>query len=125
VLDVDGDGLERFHTIYIRSWHGWAYSWSGLQIRLYIRSQTFSYGRLYNHTRTLHPYQVFKSFKNHTRLTWIHSNGPIVTWFNSRLVWLYVWFTRVANRISCVFCVRWALSADTVRYFLQTNNRHY
>jgi hypothetical protein len=39
-----GDGIERFHTIYIRSWHGLAHSWSGLHARLYIWSHTVSCG---------------------------------------------------------------------------------
>ena len=34
----------RFHTIYIRYWHGWAHSWSGLHVLLYIRSPTDLYG---------------------------------------------------------------------------------
>ena len=51
----------------------------------------------------------FKSFKNHTRLPRIHSNGPSVPRIRPQLVRLYVRFTRMANRISCVFCVRQAL----------------
>ena len=47
----------------------------------------------------------FKSFKNHTRLSRIHSNGPSVSRIRPRLVRLYVRFTRMANRISRVFCV--------------------
>ena len=47
----------------------------------------------------------FKSFKNHKRLSGIHSNGPSVTRIRPRLVRLYVRFTRMANR---VFCVRQA-----------------
>ena len=43
------------------------------------RSLTVLYDRLYDYTRTWHPCQVFKSFKNHTRLSRIHSNGPSVT----------------------------------------------
>ena len=79
--------------------------------RLYIRSPTVSHGlsRSYDHTRTWHPCQFFKSFKNHTRLSRIHSNGPSVTRIRPRLVRLYVRFTRVANRKSRVFCVRQAL----------------
>ena len=50
----------------------------------------------------------FKSFKNHTQLSQILSNGPSVTRIRPRLVRLYVRFTRMANRISCVFCVRQA-----------------
>ena len=45
VLDVGlGNGFTRFHTIYIRYWHGWAHSWSGLHVRLYIRPRTVSHG---------------------------------------------------------------------------------
>ena len=73
------------------------------------RSLTVLYDRLYDHTRTWHPCQFFKSFKNHARLSRIHSNGPSVTRIRPRLVRLYVRFTRVANRISRVFCVRQAL----------------
>ena len=64
------------------------------------------YDRLYDYTRAWHPCQFFKSFKNHTRLSLIHSNGPSVTQIRPWLVWLYVWFTLMANRISCVFCVQ-------------------
>ena len=57
------------------------------------------------------PVSVFlKKFKNHTRLSRIHSNGPSVTRIRPRLVRLYVRFTRMANRISRVFCVRQALA---------------
>ena len=38
------------HTIYIRYWHGWAHSWSGLHVRLYIRSRTVLYDSLYDYT---------------------------------------------------------------------------
>ena len=55
------------------------------------------------------PVSVFESFKNHTRLSRIHSNGPSVTRMRPRLVRLYVRFTRMANRISRRFCVRQAL----------------
>ena len=45
VLDVGlGKGFTLFHTIYIRYWHGWAHSWSGLHVRLYIQSRTVSHG---------------------------------------------------------------------------------
>ena len=54
---------------------------------------------------------VFKSFKNLTQLSRIHSNGPSVTRTRPRLVRLYVRLTRMANRISRVFCVRHALPA--------------
>ena len=74
------------------------------------RSLTVLYDRLYDYTRTLHPCQFFKSFKNHTRLTQIHSNGPSVSRIRPRFIRLYVRFTRVANRVNRVFCVRRALN---------------
>ena len=103
-----------FHTIYIRYWHGWAHSCSGLHVRLYIRSRTVSHGlsrsctvshglswsctiaNTFIHVYTdMAPMSVFFiSFKNHTRLSRIHSNGPSVTRIRSRLVHLYVQFTR-------------------------------
>ena len=43
-----------------------------------------------------------------TRLSRMHSNGPCVTRIRPRLVRLCVRFTRMANRISRVFCVRQA-----------------
>ena len=52
----------------------------------------------------------FKSFKNCTCLSRIHSNGPSVTRIRPRLVRLYVRFTQMAYRISRVFCVRQALT---------------
>jgi hypothetical protein len=62
-----GDGLERFHTIYIRSWHGWAHSWEDFKCVVYtvsyglIRSCTVVYtikhGR-YTRTFTLHFYPM-------------------------------------------------------------------
>ena len=55
----------------------------------------------------------FKSFKNHTWLSRIHSNGLSVTRIRPRLVRLYVRFTQVANRISRVFCVRQALKKSS------------
>ena len=74
-----------------------------------VHSYTFSHGLvrslIYDFTRTGHPCQFFKSFENQTRLSRIHSNGPSVTRIRSRL---YVRFTRMANRISRVFCVRQA-----------------
>ena len=76
------------------------------------RSLTVLYDRLYDYTRTSHPYQFFKSFKNHTRLTRIHSNGPSVSRIRPRFIRLYVRFTRVANRVNRVFCVRRALDTD-------------
>ena len=71
-------------------------------------SLTVLYDYYYDYTRTWHPCQFFKSFKNHTRLSRIHSNGLSVTQIRSRLVRLYVRFTRMAIRISRVFCVRQA-----------------
>ena len=71
-----------------------------------VRSLMVLYDRLYDYTWTWHPCQFFKSFKNHTQLSWIHSNGPSVTRIRPRL---YVRFTRMANHISRVFCVRQAL----------------
>ena len=94
------------------------HSWSGLHVPLYIQSRTVPHDLSRSctiansiFTRTLHPCQFFKSFKNHTRLSRIHSNGPSVTRIRPWLVWLYVRFTRMANRISRVFCVRQALYA--------------
>ena len=94
-------------------------------MRLYIRPPTVSHGLSRSHTvshglsqsctiankiiRTWHPCQFFKSFKNHTQLSGIHSNGRSVTQIRPRSVWLYVWYTRMANCISRVFCVRQAL----------------
>ena len=75
-----------------------------------VPSHTVLYDRLYDYTPTWHPCQVFKTFKNHTWLSRIHSNGPSVTRIRPRLVPLYVRFTRMANRISRVFCVRQALA---------------
>ena len=86
----------RFHTIYIRYWHGWAHSWSGLHVRLYIRSRTVAHGlsrsctvshflsRYWTIANTIihgHGTRVrfSKVLKNHTRLSRIHSNGPSVT----------------------------------------------
>ena len=57
-----------------------------------VRSRTVLDDRLYDYTRTWHPCQFFKSFKNHTRLSRIHSNGHSVTRIRPRLVWLYVRF---------------------------------
>ena len=61
------------------------------------------------------PVPGFKSFKNHTRLSRIHvqSNGLSVTWIRPRLVWFYVRFKRMANRISRVFCV---ILCDFIRF---------
>ena len=50
----------------------------------------------------------FKSFKNHTWLSRIHSNDPSLTRIRPRLVRLCLRFTRMANRTSRVFCVRQA-----------------
>lgn len=59
VLDVGvGDGLERFHTIYIRSWHGWAHSLNG-------RSRTVSHGLLRSCTvayTIIHGHDIRASF---------------------------------------------------------------
>jgi hypothetical protein len=92
--------LQGFHTVpptFIRYWHGWAHSYIyGLS-----RSCTIANTIIHGHG--------FKSFKNHTRLSRIQSNGPSVSRIRPRLVRLYVRFTRVANRISRVFCVRQAL----------------
>ena len=104
-------------------------------MRLYIRSRTVSHGLVRSSTvshglsrsctiaNTIidgHGTRVsfFKSFKNHTRLSGIHSNGPSVSRIRPRLVRLYVLFTRMANRISRVFCVRQALGySDFTSYF--------
>ena len=81
-----------------------------------VRSHTVLYGshglvrsliRLYT---DIAPVSVFKSFKNHTRLSRIHSDCPSVTRIRPRLVRLFIRFTRMANRISRVFCVRQALA---------------
>ena len=83
-----------------------------------VLSHTVSHGlvrsliRLYT---DMAPYQVFKSFKNHTRLSRIHSNGTSVTRIRPRLVRLNVRFTRMANRISRVFSVIQALDTDSLR----------
>ena len=95
-------------------------SWSGLHVRLYIRSRTVSHGLVRSHTVShglvrslirlytdMAPVSVFlKSFEYHTRLLRIHLNGPSVTRIRPWLVRLNVRFTRMANRISRVFCVR-------------------
>ena len=77
---------------------------------------TVSYGLLRSCT-IIHGHgtrvSFFKSFKNHTRLSRIYSNGPSVTRIRLRLVRLYVRFTRMANRISRVFCVRQVLVMDS------------
>ena len=67
------------------------------------RSCTIANTIIYGHGTHV---SFLKSFKNHTRLSRIHSNGPSVTRIRPRLVRLYVRFTRMANRISRVFCVR-------------------
>ena len=61
---------------------------------------------------------VFKSFKNHTRLTRIYSNGPSVSRIRPRFIRLYVRFTRVANRVNRVFCVRRALGPSFHPFFI-------
>ena len=65
-------------------------------MRLYIRSQTISHGLSLSCTiayRIIHGHgtrvSFFKSFKNHTRLSLIHSNGPSVTRIRPQLVQLY------------------------------------
>ena len=47
---------------------------------------TVLYDRLYDYTRTSHSCQFFKSFKKHTRLTRIHSNGPSVSRIRPRFI---------------------------------------
>ena len=81
-------------------------------MRLYIRSRTVTHGLIRSLIRLytdMTPVSVFKSFKNHTRLSRIHSNGPSVTRIRPRFVRLYARFTRMANRISRLFYVRQAL----------------
>ena len=87
-----------------------------------VRSRTVSHGLSLSCTiaNTIIPCQFFKSFKNHTRLSRIHSNGPRVTRIRPRLVRLYVRFTRMANRISRVFCVIQALKPVSHRTWLDT-----
>ena len=76
-----------------------------------VRSHTVSHGlvrsliRLYTDRA---PVSAFYSFKNHTRLSRIHSNGRSVTRIRPRLVRLYLRFTRTANRNNRVFCLRQA-----------------
>ena len=83
-----------------------------------VRAHTVLYDRLYDYTRTSHPCQFFK---NHTRLTRIHSNGPSVSRIRPRFIRLYVRFTRVANRVFCVNTLdsKCSLLKDTVRRFEQ------
>ena len=69
---------------------------------------TVSYGLTRSLTVSHGLVRSLKSFKNHTRLSRIHSNGPSVTRIRPRLVRLYVGFTRMANRISRAFCMRQA-----------------
>ena len=88
-------------------------TWSLVVLDGLVRSHTVLYDRLYDYTRTWHPCQFFKSFKNHTRLSRIHSNGPSLIRIRPRLVRLYARFTRMANRISRVFCVRQVLHTTT------------
>ena len=76
-----------------------------------VRSHTVSHGLVRSLIRLLTdmaPVSFFLSFKNHTRLPRIHSNGPCETQIRPGSVRLYVRFTRIANRISRVFCVRQA-----------------
>ena len=84
-------------------------------MRLYIRSRTVSHGLSRSCTianTIIHGkgtrVSFLKSFKNHTRLPRIHSNGPCETQIRPGSVRLYVRFTRMANRISRVYCVRQA-----------------
>ena len=79
-----------------------------------VRSNTVSHGlvrsRIRLYTDMGHVLaSLFFRFKNHTRLSRIHSNVPSVSRIRPRLVRLYVRFTQMANRISRVFCVRQAL----------------
>ena len=48
------------------------------------------YGLIGSHTVS-HLCQFYKSFKNHTQLSRIHSNGPSATRVRPWLVWLYVY----------------------------------
>ena len=77
-----------------------------------VQSHTVSHGLVRSLIRLntdMAPVSVFlKSFKNHTRLSRIHSNGPSVTRIRLRLVGLYIRFTRMTNRIGRLFCVRQA-----------------
>ena len=66
-------------------------------MRLYIRSCTIANAIIHGHGTRV---SFFLSFKNHTRLSQIHSNGPSVTRIRPRLVQLYVRFTQMANRIT-------------------------
>ena len=75
------------------------------------RSCTIANTIIYGHGTRV---SFFKTFKNHTRLLQLHSNGPSVTRIRPRLVRSYVRFIRMANRISRVFCVRQALVRPTV-----------
>ena len=50
------------------------------------KSHTVIYNRKYNYTWTWHSCQFFKSFKNHTCLSQIHSNSPSVTRIRPGLV---------------------------------------
>ena len=116
----------RFHTIYIRYWHGWAHWWSGLYVRLYVRSRTVSHGLARSRTVShglsrsctiaktiIHGHGIRVSFLNVLKIIHgfnrIHLNGQSVTRIRPWLVRLYVRFTRMANRISRVFCDRQAL----------------
>ena len=87
-------------------------------VLLYIRSRTGSHGLSRSGTiayTIIHGYRTrasFLSFKNHTRLTRIHSNDPCVSRIRPRFIRLYVRFTRVTNRVNRVFCVRRAVPSD-------------
>ena len=61
----------RFHTIYIRYWHCWAHSCSGLHVRLYIRCRTVSHGLVRSLIR-LYTDMAFRSANaqvTHSRIT--------------------------------------------------------
>jgi len=69
---------------------------SGLHVRACMSAYTIIHG---HDIRT----SLCLSFKNRTRLSWVHSSG---TRIRPRLVRLYERITRVANRVGRVFCVR-------------------
>ena len=86
-----------------------------------VWSHTVSHGHVRSLIRLytdMAPVSVFKSFKNHSWFLWIHSNGPSVIRIRPRLVRLYVRFTRMANRISLVFCERQALAVCFISIFV-------
>ena len=94
-----------------------------------VRSLTVSYGLSRSCTianTIIHEHDTrgsyFKSFKNHTRFSRIHSNSPSETRIRPRLVRLYVRFTRMANRINRVFCVRQALERFLIILSIKLDN---